>query len=65
MADLFVGTNVGGKLPKDLTVGSSTGSTDIELRVKVTASPLATRVAVLEAIEAIESYFESVKTYSP
>ena len=65
MADLFVGTNVGGKLPKDLTVGSSTGSTDIELRVAVTATPLATRIAVLEALEAIEDYFKSVKKYTP
>jgi hypothetical protein len=59
MADLFVGCNVGGKKVSDLTIGTSTGSTDIELRVKKTATPLATKIAVLEAIEAIEGFFQS------
>ena len=65
MADLFVGCNVGGKLPKDLTVGAASAAKDIELRVKVSATPLATRIAVLEALEAIEYYFDANSTYTP
>lgn len=64
MADLFVGCNVGGTTVDDLTVGTSTGSTDIELRVKKTASPLATAIAVQQALEAIKAYF-ATQSYTP
>lgn len=59
MADLFVGFNRGveGFKPSDFTTGSSTGSTDIELRLDDTKG--FTRLDVLKALEAFRRYFES------
>lgn len=63
MADVFIGADVGDSLPVELTVDTSTTSKTVELRIAVAASPAATRVAALEAVEAIKTYLQQVPTW--
>lgn len=59
MASKFIGMNRGGsEAPDELTVGSSTGSTDMELRVDTGKS--LTRLDVHLFLEAVERYFANV-----
>jgi len=59
MADNFIGINRGAldDVPSSITVGSSTGSKDIELRVDTGKGT--TRQDVIKALEAIRSYILS------
>jgi hypothetical protein len=61
MADQFFGANLGKQMPSDITYGTSTGATDVELRVK-SASGL-TRIEALKVVEAIEHYIETTTTW--
>lgn len=55
MADWFYGINRGkGARPQDVTVGTATGSTDVELRVAQGVS--LTKKDVILLIEAIENF---------
>lgn len=56
MASKYYGVDVGGQAPADVTVGSSTGSKDVELVVLDTNIPAASidaKTVILEALEAI------------
>lgn len=64
MADLFLGLDVGDSTADDVATGSSTTSKTIELRVAAAATPLATRQAVLEALDALKQWF-STQPYTP
>lgn len=59
MADNFLGTNRGklDDVPVSITVGTSTGATDIELRVDTGKGT--TRQDVVKALEAIKSFILS------
>lgn len=59
MADRFIGFNRGveGFKPSDFTVGTSTGSTDMELRYSDSAS--LTRKDLILFLCAVERYLES------
>jgi hypothetical protein len=59
MADNFIGINRGAldDVPASITVGSSTGAKDIELRVDTGKGT--TRQDVIKALEAIRSYILS------
>jgi hypothetical protein len=59
MADRFIGLNraQGGFTPSEFTVGTSTGSTDMELRYSDAAS--LTRLDIIKFLEACERYLES------
>lgn len=59
MADNFIGINRGAldDVPANITVGSSTGSKDIELRVDTGKGT--TRQDVIKALEAIKNYILS------
>lgn len=59
MADNFIGINRGAldDVPASITVGSSTGAKDIELRVDTGKGT--TRQDVIKALEAIKSYILS------
>ena len=59
MADNFIGINRGAldDVPASITVGSSTGSKDIELRVDTGKGT--TRQDVIKALEAIRTYILS------
>jgi hypothetical protein len=61
MADQFLGGNLGKQMPSDITYGTSTGSTDVELRVK-SASGL-TRMETLKVVEAIHNYIKTTTTW--
>lgn len=57
MADHFYGVSLGAKGPADVTFGTSTGSTVIELRVTdATTGLTGNTVELLKALEAIEQY---------
>ncbi|HJW82438.1 MAG TPA: hypothetical protein VJ396_09360 [Acidiferrobacterales bacterium] len=59
MADHFYGVSLGAKGPADVTFGTSTGGTVIELRVTdATTGLTGDRVELLKAIKAIEEYIE-------
>lgn len=59
MADNFVGINRGAldDVPANITVGTSTGSKDIELRVDTGKGT--TRQDVIKALDAIRSFYLS------
>lgn len=57
MADHFYGVSLGAKGSADVTFGTSTGSTVIELRVTdATAGLTGNTVELLKALDAIEQY---------
>lgn len=57
MADHFYGVSLGAKGPADVTFGTVTGSTDIELRVTdATTGLTGNKVELLKALKAIEEY---------
>lgn len=57
MADTFYGVSLGAKGPADVTVGASTGSTVIELRVTdATTGLTGNKTELLKALKAIEQY---------
>jgi len=57
MADHFYGVALGAKSPADVTFGTSTGSTVIELRVTdATTGLTGNKTELLKAVEAIEQY---------
>lgn len=57
MADHFYGVSLGAKGPADVTFGTSTGSTVIELRVTdATTGLTGNRVELLKSLEAIKQY---------
>jgi hypothetical protein len=57
MADHFYGVSLGAKGPADVTFGTSTGSTTIELRVTDAATGLTgNKTELLKALDAIEQY---------
>lgn len=61
MADIFIGYNRGADLsPDKATEGSSTGSTDVELRID-TGKGL-TRQEVTDIVEAITRYLNDGRT---
>lgn len=59
MASRFYGVNVGAMLPKDVTESSSTTSSAVELQIDL--AKVTTRLAILQCIEALESYMETVE----
>ena len=57
MPDHFYGVSLGAKGPADVTFGTSTGSTVIELRVTdATTGLTGNKTELLKALEAIEEY---------
>lgn len=57
MADHFYGVSLGAKGPADVTFGTSTGSTVIELRVTdATPGLTGNKTELLKALKAIEQY---------
>lgn len=60
MADRFYGVAVGGKLPTAVTEAASTTSAAIELRISDSA--YTQKLYVLEAVEAIKAYLETIET---
>lgn len=59
MADTFYGVSLGAKTAVDVTVGASTGSTVIELRVTdATTGLTGNRVELLKALDAIKQYID-------
>jgi hypothetical protein len=60
MADRFYGVAIGGKLPTDVTEDSSTTSAAVELRISDSA--YSNKLLVLEALDAIEMYLETIET---
>lgn len=57
MADHFYGVSLGAKAPADVTFGTSTGSTVIELRVTdATTGLTGNKTELLKALEAIKQY---------
>jgi hypothetical protein len=57
MADHFYGVSLGAKGPADVTFGTSTGSTVIELRVTdATTGLTGNRTELLKSLKAIEQY---------
>jgi hypothetical protein len=57
MADHFYGVSLGAKGPADVTFGTSTGGTVIELRVTdATTGITGNRVELLKSLEAIIQY---------
>lgn len=67
MADLFIGFNIGSDLsPDKATTGSSTGGTDVELRIDLTKldGKTKTRLDALLILEAIERVIEDGRTVS-
>lgn len=64
MADRFYGVSLGAKGPEDVTFGTSTGATSIELRVTDAVSGLTgNKTELLKAMEAIKQYI--VKADAP
>lgn len=65
MADRYFGFNFGSDLsPDKVTTGTSTGSTDVEVRVSTTnmASVKAARQDILDILDAIERVLEDGRT---
>jgi len=59
MADTFYGVSLGAKTAADVTVGATTGSTVIELRVTdATTGLTGNRVELLKALDAIKQYID-------
>jgi len=57
MADHFYGVSLGAKGPADVTFGTATGSTVIELRVTgATTGLTGNKVELLKSLKAIEEY---------
>lgn len=60
MADHFYGVSLGAKGPADVTFGTSTGSTVIELRVTdATTGLIGNKTELLKALMAIEDYIKN------
>ncbi len=60
MADRFYGVAIGGRLPQDVTEQGSTTSAAVELRISDTA--YTSKLLVLNALEAIETYLQTKET---
>lgn len=65
MASVFIGTNFGKDYsPDNLSEGSSTNTVDVEIQINTTnmASAKATRLDVIQIMEAIIRYIEDGRT---
>lgn len=57
MADHFYGVNLGAKSPDDVTFGTSTGSTTVELRVTDAATGVTKdKKVLLQLVKIIQDY---------
>ncbi len=60
MADRYYGVAIGGRLPQDVTEAGTTTSAAVELRISDSA--YASKLLVLNALEAIETYLQTKET---
>lgn len=57
MASKFIGGNVGQKMPKDMTVGSSTGSVAVEVQIDL--AKVTDKLQVVQVLEGILNYVKT------
>lgn len=60
MADRYYGVAIGGRLPQDVTEAGTTTSAAVELRISDSAYD--SKLLVLNALEAIETYLQTKET---